>query len=106
MVTLRLGCLTPSGCQSSSARHAWSRPHDTVQSSDNLGSWGTLFAPRSKPLLSPGPRHDPGALLMIQAMLLLIIRAVTRCHSERAAAGPHFARSVTLRIFYASASPR
>src|SRR5687767_15888176 len=77
-VTLRLGCLTPIGCQSRSARHAWSRPQDTVQSSDNLGAWGTLFAPRSEPPLSPGPHHDPGAILMIHAMLILIIRAVTR----------------------------
>src|SRR5215211_3842580 len=73
---IRLGSDTPSGCQSSSARDAWSRPHDTVQSFDNLGSWGTLFASRSEPPLSPGPHHDPGVLLMIQAMLILIIRAV------------------------------
>src|SRR5687767_3071549 len=64
----RLGYVTPAGCQSSSARDAWSRPHDTVQSSDNRGSWGTLFASRSEPPLSPGPHHDPGAMLMIQAM--------------------------------------
>src|SRR5262245_57478475 len=70
--TIRLGSNTPTGCQSSSARHAWSRPHDTVQSSDNRGSWGTLFASRSKPPLSPGPHHNPGALLMIHAMLTLI----------------------------------
>src|SRR5215212_9386868 len=72
-----LGYVTPTGCQSSSARDAWSRPQDTVPSSDNRGSWGTFFAPRSEPPLSPGPHHDPGALLMIQAMLTLIIRAVT-----------------------------
>src|SRR5262249_54008918 len=59
-----LGCLTPTGCQRSSARDAWSKPQDTVQSSDNLESWGTLFAPRSEPLLSCGPHHDPGAMLI------------------------------------------
>jgi hypothetical protein len=76
--TIQLGYVTPTGCQRSSAREAWSRPHDTVQSSDHRGSWGTLVASRSEPPLSPGPHHDPGTLLMIQAMLMLIIRAVTR----------------------------
>jgi hypothetical protein len=76
--TIQLGYVTPTGCQRSSAREAWSRPHDTVQSSDHRGSWGPLFASRSEPPLSPGPHHDPGTLLMIQAMLILIIRAVTR----------------------------
>src|SRR6516162_8142320 len=72
-----LGCLTPSGCQRSSARDAWSTPQDTVQSPDNLESWGTLFAPRSRPPLSCGPHHDPGVPLSIQAIRMLIIRAVT-----------------------------
>src|SRR5712691_2646564 len=70
-----LGCLTPTVCQRSSARDAWSTPQDTVQSSDNLESWGTLFAPRSRPPLSYGPHHDPGVTLIIQAILMLIIRA-------------------------------
>src|SRR5262249_535776 len=75
-----LGCLTPSGCQRSSARDAWSTPQDTVQSPDNLESWGTLFAPRSWPPLSCGPHHDPGVPLSIQAIQMLIIRAVIRRH--------------------------
>src|SRR2546422_334977 len=75
-----LGCLTPTGCQRSSARDAWSTPQDTVQSSDNLESWGTLFAPRSRPPLSYGPHHDPGVQLSIQAILMRIIRAVIRRH--------------------------
>src|SRR2546427_6304903 len=79
-----LGCLTPTGCQSSSARDAWSTPQDTVQSSDNLESWGTLFAPRSRPPLSYGPHHDPGVQLSIQAILMRIIRAVIRCHLTHA----------------------
>src|SRR5712691_1444844 len=66
---LSLGWLTPVGCQRSSARDAWSKPQDTVQSSDNLESWGTLFAPRSEPLLSCGPHHDPGTMLIIRAVI-------------------------------------
>ena len=75
-----LGPFTPVGCQRSSARDAWSTPHDTVQSSDNLESWGTIYPPRSKPLLSYGPHHDPGVQLIIPVFLILIIRAVMRCH--------------------------
>src|SRR5713101_657400 len=66
---LSLGWLTPVGCQRSSARDAWSKQQDTVQSSDNLESWGTLFAPRSEPLLSCGPHHDPGTMLIIRAAI-------------------------------------
>src|SRR4029453_16431141 len=76
----RLAYLSPSGCQRSSARDAWSMPQDTVQSSDTLGSWGTLFASRSTPPLSRGPHHNPGATRIIQAMLMRIIRAVIRRH--------------------------
>src|SRR6266704_4055966 len=67
-----LGCLPPTGCQCSSARAAWSAPQDKVQSSDNLESWGTLFAPRSKPLLSCGPHHDPGGKLIIRVVIACI----------------------------------
>ena len=74
---------TPSGCQRNSARDAWSTPQDTVQSSDNLESWGTFFAPRSRPPLSYGPHHDPGVPLSIQAIPMLIIRAVIGRHLYR-----------------------
>jgi hypothetical protein len=95
---IRLGHVTPTGCQNTLARDAWSRPHDTVQSSDNRGSWGTLFAARSEPPLSPGPHHDPGALLMIPAMLTLIIRAVMRCQLDSPATNTgNFSRSALAR---------
>src|SRR4029453_843494 len=84
-LTRCLGYLSPSGCQRSSARDAWSMPQDTVQSSDNLESWGTLFAPRPRPPLSCGPHHNPGVPLNIQAILMLIIRAVTSGNLARIA---------------------
>src|SRR5262245_45765640 len=82
-LTRCLGYLSPGSCQRSSARDAWSMPQDTVQSSDTLESWGTLFASRSTPPLSRGPHHNPGATLIIQAMLMRIIRAVMECQLSR-----------------------
>ena len=82
MLTHSLSALPPIGCQRSSARDAWSTPPDTVQSSDNLESWGTLFASRSQPPLSYGPHHDPGVQLSIQAILMRIIRAAIRRHTQ------------------------
>ncbi len=35
-------------------------PHDTVQARPALRWWGTIFATRSAPQLSPSPHHHPG----------------------------------------------
>src|SRR6266446_5909634 len=93
-----LGCLTPTGCQRSSARDAWSTPQDTVQSSDNLESWGTLFAPRSRPPLSYGPHHDPGAMLIIRAVHAAeqkrLLPGIEACWAEAPALAQHGNRHV------------